>query len=165
MLISHRTSTRNQIAFVESDFGRFSDRLFMNQNVFWIDPNDWIERAWLEILIALGWRLTFWLMIGCGLDEQPFNFMGRKLFNLPKNSFCSAKYANDLMKWHKLHHMISHFIIRYTTFPIFSTFSLFQVHAVRILGIFRKRSAADMRKWANIRIVSISRTNTIFQRT
>ena len=50
-------------------------------------------------------------MIGCGPDEQPFNFMGRKLLNLPKNSFWNAKYANDLIKWHKLCHMINHVII------------------------------------------------------
>ena len=87
----------------------------MNQK--WIDQDYRIERTRLEILIALGWRLTFWLMIGCGLDEQPFNFMGRKLFNLPKNSFSSAKYANGLIKWHKLCHMILHVTIRYTTFP------------------------------------------------
>ena len=61
----------------------------------------------IELNAARLETLTFWLMIGCGLDEQPFNFMGRKLFfNLPKNSFSNAKYANGLIKWHKLCHMI-----------------------------------------------------------
>ena len=104
-IISHR-ATRNEIWFVESE--SLGPVIYESK---WIDQDYWIERAWFEILIALGLRLTFWLTIGCGLDEQPFNFMGRKLLNLPKNSFSNAKYANDLIKWHKLCHMINHVII------------------------------------------------------